>query len=364
MKKLIIFFCLNLLSYEKVFKINNFHLTPNDCQAIEAIWKHLSPTQEKIIFDTESSIIAVQSTNKNRILELQQLIQQLDAPPVNIQFEIVAGRIIDNDAFVFGINDFALYNKESKKDFGFQGLGGRLTDFPMPTVGLPGHAHLLVNPNNFNINNLVTQPILSTRTPIRTEGLSLPITLGGKSINKDRLTSYIQALHQNSVIKITNEIEVKTKSGEKIKFVIGNDVPYYSSKLITAPNGHVQQKFTLYFKQYGVLTEISAKVIDKNIIDLELFFERSNLDIPPQILFANIYVIPPTFGIYKIYDRIYLKSGESYMLTHFTHEQRIEQITQTPILDRIPLLKKIFQSKNYEYAHEDEFIMITAKILE
>lgn len=359
----------------KTFDLKNILLDSNTQEMISNFWKQIS--NDKILFDESLKKIIVLSTNKEHVDIFKKLIKKIDKPKKSIHIQISTTRFTNqtqnvgsivpllsdlNNRFVAGINWFGIYNRNRKDtNFTFQGIGGDVIYFPTP--GIPTN----VIPTNFNlqlINNeyTITHPTEHPSHP----GVVLPFTFGSNMATA-RLSNLLNLEDTNIDIRNEQTNEFITQSNQPTLYISQDSLPLYTLSNFQNEKGEIYQTYEIQYKGYGTYIKIKPRIADNDTIVLKIFLEKSTLDNVPVDDGSGLFVqkvIAPLFGIFRIKETVYLKSGESVVIATSLGQSKIDSFGKVPFLCKIPIIGKLFTSEFSNFADNNSLIVITPTIFE
>ncbi len=163
----------------------------------------------------------------------------------------------------------------------------------------------------------------------------------------------LEALESKGVVRTLAEPNLTALSGQEAKFLAGGEYPIPVSQ----ENGAV----TIEFKPFGVELNFVPRVVDTDLINLELMAAVSALDS------TNAYQ-DGTFTISAFKRRetsttVELRDGESFAIAGLLQDDFSDANGQVPWLGDIPVLGSLFRSANYQRSQSELVIIITAHLV-
>lgn len=163
----------------------------------------------------------------------------------------------------------------------------------------------------------------------------------------------LEALEQKGVVRTLAEPNLTALSGQEAKFLAGGEYPVPVSQ----ENGAV----TIEFKPFGVELNFIPRVVDGDLINLELDAAVSAIDT------SNAYE-DGTFSIAAFRRRetsttVELRDGESFAIAGLLQDDFQDSNGQVPWLGDIPVLGALFRSAEYQRAQSELVVIITAHLV-
>ncbi|WP_299352167.1 type II and III secretion system protein family protein [uncultured Shimia sp.] len=163
----------------------------------------------------------------------------------------------------------------------------------------------------------------------------------------------LEALEQKGVVRTLAEPNLTALSGQEAKFLAGGEYPIPVSQ----ENGAV----TVEFKPFGVELNFIPRVVDGDLINLELEAAVSAIDT------SNAYE-DGTFSIAAFRRRetsttVELRDGESFAVAGLLQDDFQDANGQIPWLGDIPVLGALFRSAEYQRDQSELVIIVTAHLV-
>lgn len=265
-----------------------------------------------VIPDSRTNQIIIDS-DTNNLQKVINIIKKLDHPEKQI---LIEAKIIEMSESAF--KEFGLSLKQSSE----------FTSNINSTQ---------INPNAF-INNNILNP---------NSGIGVII----KSLSqKFILDLEIQALQSEGKAKIISKPHLIVTAHHQAHIQQGQEIPYQTSSNLGATN--------IQFKK-ALLSLAVTPVITPNdeiILDLTINKDQIKADaISPN----NI----PLIDTREIKTQIRLKNNDTIILGGITETQEINSAKKVPILNKLPIIGKLFQNKQHSSTKNEVIIFVTPKIV-
>jgi len=163
----------------------------------------------------------------------------------------------------------------------------------------------------------------------------------------------LEALETKGVVRSLAEPNLTALSGQEAKFLAGGEYPVPVSQ----DNGGV----TVEFKPFGVELNFIPRVVDGDLINLELEAAVSSID-PTNGFTSNAFTID-AFRRRETSTTVELRDGESFAIAGLLQDDFLDTNGQVPWLGDIPILGTLFRSAQYQRSQSELVIIITAHLV-
>jgi pilus assembly protein CpaC len=205
--------------------------------------------------------------------------------------------------------------------------------------------------------------LLSNLTSLGTMGTSglLGSTVASPAINaitrfqagNVTVTTFIDALKENGLVKILAEPTLVTLSGQEARFLAGGEFPIPVAQSFNA--------ITVEFKTFGVGLVFTPTVLSDNKISMRVAPEVSELDFTNAVNFSGFVV--PGLTTRRASTVIALADGQSLAIAGLLNERVRESITRFPLLGDVPILGALFRSSQYQKSETELIIIVTPHLV-
>lgn len=175
---------------------------------------------------------------------------------------------------------------------------------------------------------------------------------GFKTGNND-ITAVIDALNQEGLLTVLAEPNLVAMSGQTASFLAGGEFPI--------PISQVNGAISVDFKQFGVKLDFTPTVLNDGRISLKVRPEVSQIDTTVSVTTGGITI--PGLSVRRADTTVELSSGQSFAIAGLLQNTTSDTISQVPGLGSIPILGKLFTSKNYTNNKTELVIMVTPYIV-
>jgi pilus assembly protein CpaC len=237
---------------------------------------------------------------------------------------------------------FAEVSKQAEKELGFNFAGSD----GVSTFG----------------SNIGKNPFSLTATPLAgLSSLTAPGSLtsgalfGEGAIGKIAFEYFVDAMEQNSVLRMLAEPNLVTSSGQEATFLAGGSIPY------PVPQGSGSGvTITIQWQDYGVNLRFTPIVLGDGRIRLKVAPEVSTLDYAHAIPIQGQLV--PALTKRNVNTTVELAQGQSFAIAGLLQNTITASNTQFPLLGDIPVVGALFRSVQYQ-RNETELVVIVTPVL-
>lgn len=168
-----------------------------------------------------------------------------------------------------------------------------------------------------------------------------------------QLTLLLEALEARGMTRSLAEPNLIALSGQQATFHAGGEYP--------VPVAQDGGQISVEFKPFGVSLQFVPRVVDGDLINLELNTEVSGLDTANG--FTNGSFSISAFTSRKTSTTVELRDGQSFAIAGLLEDDFQDLNSQVPWLGDIPVLGALFRSANYQRSQSELVIMITAHLV-
>lgn len=162
-------------------------------------------------------------------------------------------------------------------------------------------------------------------------------------------TAFIDALKEDSLVKVLAEPTLVALSGQEASFLAGGEFPV-----------PVPQAFgvtTIQYKKFGVQLTFQPVVLSQRKISMTVTPEVSDLDFANGLTFQGFTV--PTITTRRASTTIEMDDGQSFAIAGLLRDVVRETISKFPILGDIPILGALFRSSQFQKNETEVIIVVT-----
>ena len=163
----------------------------------------------------------------------------------------------------------------------------------------------------------------------------------------------LEALEQKGVVRFLAEPNLTALSGQEAKFLAGGEYP--------VPVSQELGTISIEFKPFGIELNFVPRVVDEDIINLELVAAVSDIDPTNGITLDGFSI--DAFSRRETATTVELRDGESFAIAGLIEDNFIDNNQQLPWLGDVPVLGALFRSADYQRQQTELVIIITAHLV-
>jgi pilus assembly protein CpaC len=219
-------------------------------------------------------------------------------------------------------------------------LGGNLLDGELTTTG---------GVNGTTSQGAITSALAGT-LPGSTE--SNGAVLFGFGVGSVDVGILIEALESRGVARSLAEPNLTALSGQEAKFLAGGEYP-----VPVLNDGDV----SVEFKPFGVELNFIPRVVDGDVINLEMSAAVSSLDASNGIVLDGFAI--SAFRRRETSTTVEMRDGESFAIAGLLSDDFTDLSGQVPWVGDIPVLGALFRSAEYERRQTELVIIVTPHLV-
>ncbi len=166
----------------------------------------------------------------------------------------------------------------------------------------------------------------------------------------------LEALEQKGMVRTLAEPNLVALSGQEATFLAGGEYPVPTPR--QSDNGTL---LTIDYKPFGVELNFIPRVVDQNIINLEVKAAVSALD-PSNRIELNGFEID-AFTKRETTSTVELRDGDSFAIAGLLQDDFVDNNSQLPWIGDVPILGALFRSSSYQRSQTELVIIITAHLV-
>jgi pilus assembly protein CpaC len=175
--------------------------------------------------------------------------------------------------------------------------------------------------------------------------------------NDINLVAELQALQTKRVLEILSEPNVLTISGEQASFLAGGEFPFP----IVQPSANGSSAVSIQWREYGVRLNFLPVITPRGTIRLKVAPEVSSLDYSNAVTIQGFTV--PGLSSRRVQTDVELDSGQTFVIAGLLDNQASDNLAKVPGISSIPVLGKLFQSKNVNRTNKELLVIITPELV-
>ncbi len=163
----------------------------------------------------------------------------------------------------------------------------------------------------------------------------------------------LEALEQKGVVRTLAEPNLSALSGQEATFLAGGEYPI--------PVSQERGTISVEYKPFGIELKFIPRVVDGDIINLELSAAVSAID-PTNSISVNGFSVS-AFTRRETSTTVEMRDGESFAIAGLIEDEFLDNAAQLPWLGDVPVLGALFRSSDYQRSQTELVIIITAHLV-
>jgi pilus assembly protein CpaC len=164
----------------------------------------------------------------------------------------------------------------------------------------------------------------------------------------------LEALEQKGVVRFLAEPNLVALSGQEAKFLAGGEYP--------VPVAQNNDRISVEFKPFGVELSFIPRVVDKELINLEMKAAVSAIDPANSLSLSNGIEIS-AFTRRETSTTVEMRDGESFAIAGLLTDDFTDNTSQLPWIGDVPVLGALFRSADYQRLQTELVIIVTAHLV-
>ncbi len=176
------------------------------------------------------------------------------------------------------------------------------------------------------------------------------------------LDARLQALISQGKAELLANPKIVTINGKQATIVIGNEVPFQTTKLVSN-----QTVLTTEFKTAGVTLVVTPRIQEEDFILLEVEPQVSGITGHQDVVFGTVEKMKvaslPVFSTRKAKTSVLVKNGGTLVIGGLLQKNKVKEIQKVPLLGSIPILGLLFRHTKETTQNNELVIFITPHII-
>lgn len=163
----------------------------------------------------------------------------------------------------------------------------------------------------------------------------------------------LEALEKKGVVRTLAEPNLSALSGQEAKFLAGGEYP--------VPVSQEDGKISVEFKPFGIELAFTPRVVDGDLINLELLAAVSAIDTANGITVEGFNI--DAFSRRETSTTVEMRDGESFAIAGLVQDDFRDNSSQLPWIGDIPILGSLFRSADYQRSQTELVIIVSAHLV-
>jgi pilus assembly protein CpaC len=183
----------------------------------------------------------------------------------------------------------------------------------------------------------------------------LPFGLFGLnySAHGNSIDVFIDALEQKGVVRTLAEPNLVALSGDTADFLAGGEFPI--------PVAQQDDEVTIEFKPFGVGLAFTPTIIRRDLINVKLSMEVSDIDPSNSVRVSDLEV--PGLTVRRANTTVEMRSGQSFAIAGLLSENFTDEVRQVPGASNLPILGPLLRSAEYQKGQTELVMIVTPRIV-
>ncbi|WP_323782042.1 type II and III secretion system protein family protein [Leisingera sp.] len=177
--------------------------------------------------------------------------------------------------------------------------------------------------------------------------------LFGFNAGSVQVSLLLEALEQKGVVRTLAEPNLSALSGQEAKFLAGGEYP--------VPVAQEDGVITVDFKPFGIELNFIPRVIDGDLINLELNAAVSAIDPSNSLELSGLTI--DAFSRRETSTTVEMRDGESFAIAGLIRDEFLDNSSQLPWLGDVPVLGALFRSADYQREQTELVIIVSAHLV-
>ncbi|MFW8596204.1 type II and III secretion system protein family protein [Cribrihabitans neustonicus] len=177
--------------------------------------------------------------------------------------------------------------------------------------------------------------------------------LFGFNAGSVQVSLLLEALEQKGVVRTLAEPNLSALSGQEAKFLAGGEYP--------VPVAQEDGVITIEFKPFGIELNFIPRVVDSDVINLELNAAVSAIDPTNSLELSGLTI--DAFSRRETSTTVEMRDGESFAIAGLIRDEFLDNSSQLPWLGDVPVLGALFRSADYQREQTELVIIISAHLV-
>ena len=163
----------------------------------------------------------------------------------------------------------------------------------------------------------------------------------------------LEALEQKGAVRTLAEPNLTALSGQEAKFLAGGEYP--------VPVAQTDGAISVEFKPFGIELNFIPRVVDRDVINLELLAAVSAVDPTTGVEFNGFQI--DAFQRREASTTVEMRDGESFAIAGLIQDDFLDNVSQLPWIGDVPILGTLFRSSAYQRQQTELVIIVTAHLV-
>ena len=216
--------------------------------------------------------------------------------------------------------------------------------------GVVGESGIVGGTGNFNSGTAINNAFDSGTIPVAGDKGAIGI---GFTAGNMEFAVLLEALESKGVVRTLAEPNLTALSGQTAKFLAGGEYPI--------PVLGSDSTVTVEYKPFGVEMAFTPRVVDGDLINLEIGASVSAIDTTVTMSSGGFTV--NAFKKRQTSTTVEMRDGESFAIAGLLQDDFTDLNSQIPWLGDVPVLGALFRSADYSRKQSELVIIVTPHLV-
>jgi type II secretory pathway component GspD/PulD (secretin) len=358
-RKVMILKLLNVVASEAATVINNYATSERQLEIQNSsMYLPQSPQEqyrkEIVCVADDTSNVLIISTTPRYYDQVRTMAQELDERPLMVAIQVLIAEVRLNSnreqGIELGLQDSLLFDRSLLSNSAL--VPGFL--FGDPTQGLPLGA--------VKTGTVGTQGITSLGT-----GRTGESGIGGFtfSASSESVSVLVRALESQDKLRVLSRPFLTTLHNTRATVKVGQDIPSVSESDTASYAGNTTSRVT--YREVGTILDIIPRVTGDGQIVMGVYVERSSVgsiaDGIPIMVSGGVALNSPKFNITNAQTTVSALDGQTIVFAGLITEQKETVNRSIPGLNKIPIVKHLFEYNSVKCERMELLIVLTPTII-
>lgn len=166
----------------------------------------------------------------------------------------------------------------------------------------------------------------------------------------------LRAMQQKNLLQILAEPNLLARNGREASFLAGGEFPF---PVLQAGGGG--SAVTIQFKEFGVRLKFTPNILPDDTVNLKVEQEVSALDFSNALTVSGFLI--PAISSRRAMTEIQLRDGQTFAIAGLIDNRVTEAASKIPGFGDLPIIGKLFRSRNRQKNRTELLAMVTPRIL-
>lgn len=213
--------------------------------------------------------------------------------------------------------------------------------------------------NTGGVNPFGTQVSPNGSLQLTSPSPGAAVTIFGQgAVGKGAFQYFIDALRQNSLLRILAEPNVMAVSGQEASFLAGGAIPIPISQGGSGGGAAI----SVDFREYGVKLKFVPIVLGNGKLRLKVSPEISDLDYANSVEAGGFRI--PGITQRKVTTTVELADGQTFAIAGLLNTSASSSKDVTPLLGDLPVIGPLFRTVHYSRKETEMVVLVTPHLVE